>query len=57
MKQNGYALKYVRDQTQELRLLALKQKCLALLYAKKQAKEICKLALQWGMFRDSLFHF
>ncbi len=43
---NGYALKYVVNQTDEICKLAVCQDGYALYYVKNQTDEICKLAVQ-----------
>ncbi len=46
VKQNGYLLKYVKNQTPELCLDALKQNGYALRYVKEQTPEICLTAVK-----------
>jgi len=41
VKQNGYALKYVKNQTKKICLEAVKQNGLALKFIKNQTDEIC----------------
>ena len=45
VKQNGYALQYVKEQTEEICKLAVSQSGYALKYVKEQTEEICKLAI------------
>src|SRR5574344_1958171 len=54
VKQNGYALEYVKEQTPEICLEAVKQNGYALQYVKEQTQELCLeavkedgLALRW----------
>jgi hypothetical protein len=46
VKQDGYALRYVKDQTKEICLEAVKQDGDALRYVKDQTKEICLEAVK-----------
>ena len=46
VKQNGYALQYVKDQTTEICLEAVKQSGDALQYAKDRTTEICLEAVK-----------
>ena len=46
MKQNGWALQFVRQQTEEICKLAVKQEGRALKYVKEQTEELCKLAVE-----------
>jgi len=49
VKQDGYALKYVKEQTPEICLAAVKQDGHALRYVKEQTPEICLAAVkQYG---------
>ena len=41
VKQDGYALQYVKEQTQEICIEAVKQDGYALQYVKEQTQEIC----------------
>ena len=45
-KQNGFALKFVKEQTQEICLEAVKQYGLALQYVKEQTFEMCLEAVK-----------
>ena len=49
IRQNGCALQYIKEQTEEICKLAVQQHGSALQFVKKQTEEICKLAVQ----RDS----
>lgn len=46
VKQNGYALQYVKDQTEEICLEAVKQNGYALQYVNEQTEEICLEAVK-----------
>lgn len=46
LKQNGYVLKYVKEQTPEICLAAVKQNGCALKYVKEQTPEICLSAVK-----------
>ena len=46
MKQNGYALQYVREQTEEICLEAVKKDGYALRYVNEQTEEICLEAVK-----------
>ena len=46
VKQNGFALKFVKDQTPELCLEAVKQNGIALRYVRDQTPEICLEAVK-----------
>ena len=46
VQQNGYALRYVHNQTEELCKLAVQQNGYALRYVHNQTEELCKLAVQ-----------
>ena len=46
VKQDGYALQFVKEQTKELCLEAVKQDGLALYYVKEQTNEICLEAVK-----------
>ena len=46
VKKNGWALEYVKNQTDEICKLAVQKYGLALSFVKKQTPEICKLAVQ-----------
>jgi hypothetical protein len=46
VQQNGYALKYVKNQTDEICNLAVIQNPYTVYYVKDQTEEICKLAVQ-----------
>ena len=46
VKQNGFALGYVKDQTPEICMAAVKQNGLALGYVKYQTPEICLTAIK-----------
>jgi len=46
VKQNGYALQYVKDQTEAICLEAVKQNGLTLKYVKDQTEEICLAAVK-----------
>ena len=46
VKQHGYALQYVKEQTPEICLEAVKKDGLALQYVKEQTKDICLEAVK-----------
>ena len=46
VKQDGHALKYVHNQTEEICLAAVKQNGSSLAYVQKQTKEICLTAVK-----------
>ena len=46
VKQNGYALQFVKDQTEEICLEAVKHNGFTLQYVKKQTEEICLEAVK-----------
>jgi hypothetical protein len=46
VKEDGYALKYVKEQTPEICLTAVKQNGYALQYVKEQTPEICLTAVK-----------
>ena len=46
VKQNGYALQFVKDQTEEICLVAVKQNGNVLRYVKDQTPEICLAAVK-----------
>jgi len=46
VKKNGFTLKYVNEQTEEICLEAVKQNGLALEYVKEQTEEICLEAVK-----------
>ena len=46
VKQNGYALAFVKEQTEEICLVAVKQDGMALEYVKDQTPEICLAAVK-----------
>ena len=54
VKQNGYALKFVKVQTEDICKIAVQQSGYALYYVKVQTEEICKLAVQENW--DALYH-
>ena len=45
VKKDGYALKFVKNQTEEICLAAVKQNCSALEYVKNQTEEMCLVAV------------
>ena len=46
VKENGYALQYVKEQTEDICLAAVKQNGFALQYVKEQTPEICLEAVK-----------
>ena len=50
VKQNGYALKYVKEQTEELCLEAVKENGDALRYVKEQTEKICLEAVKQNSY-------
>ena len=46
VKENGYALSYVKEQTNDLCLEAVKENGYALMYVKEQTKDICLAAVK-----------
>ena len=46
VKQNGYTLQYVKEQTEEICLEAVKQNGYVLQYVKEQTEEICLEAIK-----------
>jgi hypothetical protein len=46
VQQNGYVLKYIKNQTEELCKLAIQETSYALKYVENQTEELCKLAVQ-----------
>ena len=46
LSKDGYALQFVKEQTEEICKLAVQQDCNALEYVKEQTEELCKLSVQ-----------
>jgi len=46
VQQNGFALRFVKNQTDEICRLAVQEDGIALQFVKNQINEICKLAVQ-----------
>ena len=46
VKQNGYALQYIKDQTEEMCLAAVKEDGYALKFVKEQTEEMCLAAVK-----------
>ena len=46
VKENGYALRYIKNQTEEICLEAVKEEGYALQYVKNQTEEICLEAVK-----------
>ncbi len=55
VQQNGLALEYVKEQTEEICKLAVQQKGMALKYVKEQTEEICKLAVKNNHHKSTNF--
>ncbi len=46
VEQNGYALRYVKEQTEAICLVAVEQNGFALQYVKEQTEAICRVAVE-----------
>lgn len=46
LNQDGYLLKYVKNQTSEMGMIAIQESTIALQWVEKQTEEMCKLAIQ-----------